>query len=293
MSEENTVPESQATSAENNGKSSFRQFENKVDSIQAIIGGWFKKATGLVSDWPWKEWLEVANKFIARYLPFVIVLSVVLGVVFGLIVALVNNLPIGTVFKILLGGIAVGAFSMHLAPKAMEIPRSMVEKNEPEAVRPELMEVAKTGLGLGLFAYGIVCVFSFNSEEFVFGIVCMLIAALLAVVLGNPEAFGIKAGYPTNLTEELITIVLIPIKVVMALFSPITAIATLCVLFYGLIELITNFKMGGAPVYFLFAAAIPLFLPLAFYGLYLLYMFFVDIVRAIIAVPRKIDELKK
>jgi len=81
----------------------------------------------------------------------------------------------------------------------------------------------------------------------------------------------------------------LPVKIILVLLAPIVAIGTVGALGYGIYML---FKSGVLASTILGGGAlIPLALPLAVYIGYLVFIFWLEICRAIVSLPRKIEGL--
>lgn len=254
--------------------------------VDAAVG----KCLGLVENHPWEDWLAAANGFIGKFLPLVIGVSGVLAFAVGLVTAIRYDQP----FSFVLGnvGILVAAlFSMHLAPKAMALPRSFIEKAEPDAVRPELLYIAKTLLGLGGLVVSVWLLLQFDGGALVAAIVLAVASFLVLVVLSHPGLIGLKADYPMNVVEESITLLLFPLKLVLSLLTLVVGITTLVLLVVGVVNVFSN--GGEAFADFSAAALAPVVVPLCAYAAYLATVFVLDLYRAVVSLPRKLDELRK
>ncbi len=283
MSEEINNNQETASKAVEAGMAKVDECTKKVDTI-------VEKILGIVADHPWEDWLKTANKMIDRYLPAVIAVAGILATVVGFVTAIKYDLP----FSAVVGNLfilVVAVFSMHLAPKALALPRSFVDKKEAETLRPELLYILKVGLGLGGFVGAVVALLGFSVEGLVLAVVLLVIAALFAIVFSCPSLIGIKAGYPANTAEESITLMLLPVKIVLVLLTPIVALASVAALLIGICKIFSN---GLEAAMTLTASAVlPLALPLIVYFSYLLLVFWLEMCRVFVSMPRKIDELKE
>lgn len=285
MSEEsikNEVPAS-ATSGSASVEAKITQGLSKIDGI-------VEKVLGVVGDHPWERWLSVGNSFIGKYLPFAIVLSGVLAFVLGLVFVIRYDMPISTVlscFAILL----VTAFSMHLSPKALALSRSFIEKGEDEAMRPELIYINKVICGLGGLVAAIFMLLQFNSDAFILAIILAVISLLSIIIYSNPGIVGVKADYPHNSVEEIITILMFPLKALLALLTPILGIAVVAGFVGGIVKLFDNSLI--ASIVLLGTAIVPLLLPVVVYFAYLILMFLFDICRSLVSIPRRLEDIRK
>ena len=301
MSEETTKPEAEATPAATESQTSaetpaptpkidLATVVSKVEMCDNWVTGALNKLLGLVGDHPWENWIAVANKYIGMFLPALIAVSGVLAWLLCLILMIKEKAPF-TMVLASFGILLATAFSMHLAPKALALARSFVEKGEAEAVRPELLHILKVLLGLGGIITAIYLLLQFDSSTVVPAIEYAIVAVLAIIVCSRPAIAGMKEGYPTNGVEEAITILLLPVRVVLSLLSLLIGIATVAAFVYGFVLL---FKEGLISfTTFAGAAVVPFLLPFFTYLIFLLVMFILDFYRALVSIPRKLDELKK
>ena len=285
------VPPVDAPADEPAGSSSKAdEIAGKVAGCAGKVDAAVGKCLGLVENHPWEDWLAAANGFIGRFLPLVIGVSGVLAFAVGLVTAIRYDLP----FSFVLGnvGILVAAlFSMHLAPKAMALPRSFIEKAEPDAVRPELLYIAKILLGLGGLVVSVWLLLQFDGGALATAIALAVDSFLALVVLSHPGLIGLKAGYPTNAVEETITILLFPLKFLLSLLTLVVGLTTVVLLVVGVVNVFSN--GGEAFADFSAAALAPVVVPLGAYVAYLAIMFVLDLYRAVVSLPRKLDELRR
>lgn len=264
--------------------------EAKISEYKSKIDGTVEKVLGIVGDHPWEKWLAAINEGIAKFMPAIIAVAAVVGCAAGLIITIKNDAPFSMVIANL-WILVLGVFSMHLAPKALALPRSFIEKNELEAVRPELLYVLKVLLGLGGLVLGAYLILQFSADSFKAAIAVIVFSLLSIIVLTRPEIIGVKAGYPTNCVEEAVTLILMPVRFVLAMMTFLIGIGTIGGLIYGLIAIFDNGL--EAILYLDVTTVVPLFAPLAVYFVYLNVMFFLDLYRAVVSIPRKLDELRK
>lgn len=264
--------------------------EAKINEYKGKVDRFVERILGVVGDHPWEKWLSAINEGIAKFMPAVIAISALVGCISGLVITIKNDAPFSMVIANL-WILVLGVFSMHLAPKALALPRSFVEKNELEAVRPELLYVLKVLLGLGGLVLSAYLILQFTADSFKTAIVVIVFSLLSIIVLTRPEIIGAKPGYPTNCVEEAITLILMPVRFVLAMMTFLIGIATVVGLVYGLIAIFDN---GFEAILYLdVTTVLPLFAPLAIYFAYLNIMFFLDLYRAVVSIPRKLDDLKK
>lgn len=287
MNEENSNVGNNAENPANTGTS--KAVTDKICLYSGKVDGFVEKVLGGIGDHPWDAWLNVMNGYITKFMPAAIALAGVLACATGLIMLIKNDAPFSWVLRALCVLIPV-AFSMHLAPKALALTRSFIENGETEVIRPELMYVLKVLLGLGGLLLGVYLLLNFNSNLIVSAIVTIIFAVLMIICLERPAIVGVKAGYPVNCVQEVIALVMFPIRVIIALITPLTGIVAVGGIVYGIVQWFD----GGlsAALTFMATAIIPLLLPLAVYLGYLVLVFTLDLYKAIVSIPRKLDELK-
>lgn len=275
---------------EENQQSSASVAEAKINEYKGKIDGFVEKILGVVGDHPWDKWLSSVNEVIAKFMPAVIAVAALVGCISGLVITIKDDMPFSMVIANL-WILVLGVFSMHLAPKTLALPRSFIEKNELETVRPELLYVLKVLLGLGGLVLSAYLILQFTADSFKIAIATIVFSILSIIVLTRPEIIGVKPGYPTNCVEEAVTLILIPVRFVLAMMTLLIGIATVVGLVYGLVAIFNN---GFEAILYLdITTALPLFVPLAIYLVYLNIMFFLDLYRAVVSIPRKLDELRK
>lgn len=289
-SDDQSVAPSVPQAANSPGDAASESFADKIAGWTGKVDAALSKCLGLIENHPWEKWLSAANGFFGKFLPIAIVLAGVIAFVSGVVSAIRYDLPFSMVvanFGILLATL----FSMHLAPKAMSLSRSFIEKREPDAVRPELLYILKFLLGLGGLLAALYFLFQFSSDALVMAIVLAIVSTLAIVVFSHPAIICTKADNPENAVEEAISVFLLPVKVVLALLTILVGVSTLVLLVVGIVNL---FQEEADSLTFLSSAvAAPLFVPLAAYVSYLLFVFVIDLYRAIASLPRKLDEIRK
>lgn len=290
MSDETTNPAAE-TAETPNCKPNAAQIQSLIACYNGKVDGFIEKMLGLVGNRPWNAWLAKLNGWIGTFLPAVIAVSGALALIAGIVSAIRYELPFSFVL-IIVGSVLVGTlFSIHLAPKALSLTRSFIEKGEADAIRPELLYINKVVLGLGGLVLAIFLILQFDSDAFVGAIVSLGVAVLAIIVFSCPAIVGVKADYPSNGVEEAIAILLFPIKFLLALLTLIVGIATVALFVVGVVKLFDNGLEGAT--YLLVAALMPFLLPLAVYFIYLCTAFLLDFYRALVSIPRKLDDVRK
>lgn len=261
-------------------------YSGKVDAV-------VEKGLNLVGDHPWEDWMKVFTGFASKFLPAVIALSGLVGFLVGLIMSIKNDAP----FSVVMGNLGIlvaTVFSMHLASKALALPQSFISKNEPEAVRPELLYILKVLLGLGGIVMAVVLLLQFSSYLVEPAIYLVILSLVTIIVFTRPALVGIKADYPKNAVEEFLTLAMLPLKTVLALLPFIVVVSTIGGFVYGLTMFFKGqFAIMASPLIFTAAAVAPLLLPLVVYAVYLIVSFTLDIYRSLVSIPRKLDEVRQ
>ena len=288
MSEESANVGENAKPTEGNDTS--RKVTEKIDEYSGKVDALVESALGIIGNRPWDSWLATANKYISKFLPAAIALAGVLACVTGLITMIKADAPFSWVVKQFFILVPV-LFAMHLAPKALALTRSFIEKGESAVIRPELMYIMKVIFGIGGILLGVYLLLNFDKDLVGVAIASIVFAVLMIICLERPGIVGVQSGYPSNCVEEVIALVLFPVRVLIALLTLLVGLAVVCGLVYGVVQWFDN--GFSAAIAFCTTALAPFVVPLAVYFIYLVVVFVLDFFRAIISVPRKLDEMKK
>ena len=288
MSEENVNVGENAESTSSNDTS--KKVTEKISEYSGKADALVEGALGIIGNRPWDSWLGTANKYISMFLPAVIALAGVLSCLTGLITMIKADARFSVVVKQLFILVPV-LFAMHLAPKALALTRSFIEKGETAVIRPELMYIMKVIFGIGGILLGVYLLLNFDKDLVVMAIAALIFAVLMIICLERPGIVGVKAGYPVNCVEEVIALVLFPVRVLIALLTLLIGMAAVGGLVYGIV---LWFDDGfSAAIAFGATALVPFVVPLIVYFIYLVVVFTLDFYRAIVSIPRKLDEMKK
>ena len=288
MSENNVNGDGVAEPTDSNNTS--QKVTAKISEYSGKVDNWVEGALGIIGNRPWDSWLGTANKYISMFLPAVIALAGVLACLTGLITMIKNDAPFSWVMKQLSILIPV-LFAMHLAPKALALTRSFVDKGESVLIRPELMYIMKVVCGIGGILLGVYLLLNFDKDLVAIAIAAIIFAVLMIICLERPSIVGVKPGYPVNCVEEVIALVLLPVRVVIALLTLLIGMGAIGGLVYGIVQWFDDGLY--AAIVFGATALIPFAIPLLVYFFYLIVVFTLDFYKAIVSVPRKLDELKK
>ena len=288
MSEENANVGETAETTESTDTS--KMMTEKISEYSGKVDALVESALGIIGNRPWDSWLDTANKYISKFLPAAIALAGVLACLTGLITMIKNDAPFSMVVKQFFILVPV-LFAMHLAPKALALTRSFIEKGEPAVIRPELMYIMKVICGIGGILLGVYLLLNFDKDLVSTAITAIIFAVLMIICLERPAIVGVKPGYPANCVEEVIALVLFPVRVLIALLTLLIGMAAVGGIIYGIVQW---FDDGlSAAMTFGAAAFVPFLVPLVVYFIYLVVVFTLDFYRAIVSIPRKLDELKK
>ena len=263
---------------------------DKIEQCNSKLDGIVNKALGLIGDHPWDSWLATAGKYIKRFTPLAIAAAGLLACITTLVMAISHDAPISYVINTL-WMLVPAALAMILAPKAMALTESLISKAEPIEVRPEVISIMKIIFGLGEILTGLFLLLKFNGYLVGNAIASIIIGVLNIIVLSRPQIIGMKAGYPTNCVEEIIAIVMYPVRTLITLMTPVIGIGVVGGIIYGIVGWFDG--SFEAEIRFGVTALAPFVLPFATYLAYLVVIFVIDICRAIVSIPRKIDELKR
>ena len=288
MSEENVNVGENAESTSSNDTS--KKVTEKISEYSGKVDALVEGALGIIGNRPWDSWLSTANKYISMFLPAVIALAGGLACLTGLITMIKADAPFSMVVKQLFVLVPV-LFAMHLAPKALALTRSFIEKGEPAVIRPELMYIMKVIFGIVGILLGVYLLLNFDKDLVVMAIATLIFAVLMIICLERPGIVGVKPGYPVNCVEEVIALVLFPVRVLIALLTLLIGMAAVGGLVYGIVLWLDDGL--SAAIAFGATALVPFVVPLIVYFIYLVVVFTLDFYKAIVSIPRKLDEMKK
>ncbi len=274
-------------SSENTGSTVVAKITGIFDTMNAGID----KAFDFLTDHPWADWIKIGEKFIVKYLPFLVVVLGFWAFLSTFIIAVCCEMPFGDTLKYLAGFVLLTVFVLYLLPKTITLITSLHDNREDEAVRPQVLGALKA-VGL-LFGASLLMAPYCDPAAFSVAIGLSLVLIILA---SNPKIMGVKAACPQSFAEELITICLLPYKIFISFFAYIITLVALGGLGYGLSIIceygFDSYESEMAISTFSGTLVLLVSLPLIVYFLYLSVNFFAEIVRAIVALPKKLDELR-
>lgn len=263
----------------------------KIAGKLGVIDRIINNAIGFIGNRPWEKWFGACNDYITKGLPLIVGTSGAIAFILALCTAVSNNLPVSIIFACL-AMLLITVFSVHLTPKALALLRSLVEKGEPELMRPEYIYICKVVSGLGGLILALFLLLQFSAKTFIPAIGIAVYAVLSIIVYSKPSLFGVKEGYPQNCAEEYITLIMFPVKVILALSTILIGIAVAIGFVCGVIAIRSN-GLGEGIIIFFVTALIPFVAPLVIYFAYLLLMFCFEAYRAMVSIPRRLESLQK
>lgn len=263
-------------------------FTFKMSGIFETMNSFIDKALGFLTDHPWADWIKTGEKYIIKYLPFLVAVLGFWAFLSTFIIAVSGDLPFGDTIKSLIGLILLTVFVLYLMPKTTTLITSLHDNREDEAVRPQVLGTVKA-VGL-LFGASMLVM---PECDFVIISVLVGLSIVLIILASNPKIVGLKAAAPQSFAEELITICLLPYRIFVSLFAYFITLVALGGLIYGFWALCeTEFSSPEPILIFSGTLVFIVVLPLIVYFMYLSVNFFAEIVRAIVALPKKLDDLR-
>lgn len=292
MSEENA---NNVAGAANAVSEKIKGYADKGQEVAGKVDRLFDRLFQLIEKYPWESWLEKANGFIAKFVSPVVLFAGAMALILNVLKWFkYDHMTFG---ELMTSGVAVAVGAMfvsHLAPKALRLQQSFITKGDVDKVRPELLYILKVLLGVGCIVGGIVSALTFTSEGVGVGIALFVLGLIFSVLLGRPQVVSVEADYPKNTVEEVVSIFRMLIKSVLVFATMLTGVATFGWVIYGLVNVISNFRSPSVSSdYFMQAVLGPLVIPLAVYVLYLTVSFILDLYRAVVSIPAKLDKLTK
>lgn len=266
----------------------------KVEACRDKIDDLVEKALDKSGNHPWNDWMDRFLRQAARFLPIFVVISGLTATIVSVIAACSRRSASLGEMMFCLTYLVLTVFSAHLSPKALLLTRTMLTKREPDMIRPELIYIMKVAYGLGSLALALALLLTFTSGLVALAIPLAVFGVIMIIVLSRPELVGVKADYPTNVVEEFIALLMFPIKVVLAFLPFIVICLSLGLFGSGLgMAFRGGYSMYKATIPLLQATLCPFVVPMLAYFLYLMLTFALDFYRAIVSIPRKLDELAK
>lgn len=245
------------------------------------------------------EWLKKTNKKITKFLTFATAITGILTWLIGMFDpdARIFDWELGPFINFWL--IVPIILAVILTPKSLRLVNSLVEKGERDKMRPELLFIFRVLFGIIGFLSVVFCLYlgylGFNGHNedammlaVVLSIMIIIVTVLIILCLLYPDVIRVKPGYPTNCAEELVIILLLPMRITISL----TILLTGVVFVLGILRGLTEAGKHDDLFYLLCTVIIPFALPFAAYITYLAMNFTLDLYRAITSIPRKLDELK-
>ncbi len=309
---EKKAPEGEGTPAEDD---KFMEFTKKATTgAEKAIGKGYTKAKEALAkaqfepkkgiafidrilDWAKKtfppESFESLSNWFAKYGHGGLVCAQVLTIVYFTAVAIASG-----VWPLFFRGIGYAALLLILqytADKFLSAGDSLI-KSSPSRLGSEAF---LNCLALVAEAVGIVVLVASIAQrswsQFIIGLGFWAICDAIAYIAINPELANIKVSKNTAAGEEAIGILSFVVKAVVRIVpfafgvgaligSVAILVATIGVIFKG------EEAIGGNPVHFVLMCAL---LPFASYILFAVYHLIIDVLRAILVIPGKLDKLNK
>lgn len=285
------------TPEETTKKKKLDKLVDKVTVWTRFVDNYISKGLGFIGERPWKQWFDTANHYILRLLPGVVAIAGVVAAVQSLRIAIFAGQLFSSLFfytmGVTIGLLILTMFVMHLAPKAISLVLSVVEKSEPQLVRPELLYIFKVAFGLGGFLFAICSLFL---GEFGWMLGGAFVAVLCTVVCTCPEVAGMQSGHPTNAIEEIISLIVFPVRLLLSFFAMLIGLLVTPAVVVGVI-MTCMFGTGDTEAkgcaMLLMALVASLFAPLVIYFLVLIFNACMDLYRTVASLPRKLDDVRK
>lgn len=270
------VPEMPETPAEN-------KLLTGVEKINGSIEGLLGKLFGFIGKLQWDKWLTVANRFAVALLPAVTAIVGVIGFLLGLICYIKEDARFSDVMNQFVG-LVPAVFALLVLPKALALAQSVARQDESDVLRPEFLYLLKLIGGLGCLVYGLVT----------FNVPLIIVGVLVIICTERPGIANVQPGTPHNCVEEICSILLFPVRVVIALLPLVVAGAVVAGFVQGLKIWCQNgdFGLMFASVTLQTTVGVAIGIPFAVYFLYLLTVFFIVLYKAVASIPHKFDELK-
>lgn len=307
-----SAPESEKTSAEDD---KFMEFTKKATSgTEKVIGKGYakvkdalgkanfepKKTIGLIDrllDWAKKtfppESFESLSNWFAKYGHGGLVCAQVLTVIYFSVAAIATS-----AWPLFFRGLGYAVLLMILqytADKFLSAGDTLI-KSSPSRLSSEafLNCLALIAEAIGIVVL-VACIAQRSWSQFIIGLGFWALCDAIAYIAINPELANIKVSDDTAAGEEAIGILSFVVKAVVRIVpfafgvgalvgSVAILVATIGVLFKG------SEAIVGNPVNFVLVCAL---MPFASYILFAVYHLIIDVLRAILVIPGKLDKLGK
>lgn len=230
---------------------------------------------------PLQGLLKACDFFVEKTIPIIIILS---GISFLIKSAICKEFQLYAFFGIapfwvILFVLLIIVLSSVLVPKVLQLARSLMVNRWSMSVRPEILYLLKVLCVVGFFAS---FYFIFLDVKYlVYPPICLL--ALLT--LSKPEIINIKVEVPKNAVEEVLALSLAVPSFFLAFLSPILWLVAFATFIGGMVPNYT----------FLFIGSIlaPITVPILVYLLYIVVMFFIDLISILVNLLVRVEEIKK
>lgn len=232
-----------------------------------------------------------------------IYLVAVLAILFGLIGAIrLGGGSFGFFLSALIFVIGI-LVAQYIAKRFAHAGETLIENNPSKLSSSAFLDcvgLLAILLGVGAFLYGVYQAIRIPAfDPLLQGVVVLITLALVALIAFNPKTITVNVGEEASAGQEAIGIITLFIKKFMRLVPIIFGIALIyytVIYFIGALGLFSNAKMGMAATemgqlhYSLIAAAL---IPFIGYLIFIFAYLLIDIIRAILSIPGKLDKLSK
>lgn len=246
------------------------------------------------------ERFEASETFFEKVGHYALMLSVILGFLFGTVCAIKSNV-MATFSKGLLW-VPIVLVLQYTAAKFLSVSRSLI-KSSPSQLASESFLSCTAILNL-VFGVAALAGLSYsaikdaNLGAFLLGVVFFVLCELLVCLCLNPSTLNISVIPATGAGQEAVGVLTFFMKGLMRLVPIAFGIGSASGVVMIVIAFIQVFRgqsfpelesAGPAGSVILFSAS----LPLASYLAFILYYLAIDISRAILSLPEKLDALRK
>lgn len=262
--------------------------KEKLAKILSKGESFFDIVLNFIGKHPWDRWMKSLNGHLDIYIPLFIAISGATALLVQTIMLIRYGMPIGA-YNSLLAIVGVTIFSIYIAPKALALARTPIEKGRKEVIRPEVLYLLRLLLGMGGLVATVCMTLSFDIAAIVGAHIVFLLSSILIVVTMNPAVIGYEEGNPTNCLEEAIGLVLFFVKTLLFLLTPILTICCIGGFFAGIGAICDGSPFAGCV--FLSSAGIVTIVPFVVYIAYVVYFWFIDLVCGLASIPSKLDKI--
>ena len=265
-----------------------------VSAKSSLLNQWIDCGLNYLRKLPFEKMVNALENLISRIGVFSFYLLGLVGLVGGLITALhyesLQGLWIG------LGWLLLCILFAYFGTKLLQSIKALVLSTNSLFSSQSLLDCITVLLllsGLAALAAGIYLSFdTSDGTHFWYGLIGFFMAEFGAVCSLAPQLVSTEAGIACSPGEELIGLGTFFIKIMLRMLPFIWCIGALLTMIYVIIHLGSD--NVGEHIMTGFSTTIVLgLLPLAYYLGFLLYYFVIDLARAVLSLPGKLDRLNK